>query len=90
MIAEAKLLAMRKGCDIDKNDRSSKMLEEFFFLGRNGLCGGGNEADLQNKVWIICKLFASSGCRNDFAKGWVLDCIARAQPFRILNDKGNA
>lgn len=50
MIAEAKLLAMRKGCDIDKNDRSSKMLEEFFFLGRNGLCGGGNEADLQNKV----------------------------------------
>lgn len=34
MIAETKLLAMRKGCDVDKNDRGSKMLEEFFFVGK--------------------------------------------------------
>lgn len=40
MIAETKLLAIKEGCDIDMNDRGSKVLEEFFLLGRNGLCEG--------------------------------------------------
>lgn len=38
-IVEMKLLAIRKGCDVDMIDSTSiKIFQGVFLLGRNGLC----------------------------------------------------
>lgn len=39
MIAEIKVLAIRKGWDVDMIDGGSKLFQEHFLLGRNRLCG---------------------------------------------------
>lgn len=49
MIAETKLLAGREGCDIEMNDKGSKMLEEYLFVGKKWTM-------LEGKRRKICKI----------------------------------